>query len=193
MYYPPLTAVDETQLIRKYRRFIFRAVNTFCVKTGITRSHPLYEDLIVEAQIAFIEECRKQKVDGLDLTAAQHARAKNSMHYSMRKFFWFSHNMGSYVQKSIDYERNQCFSDFETGDGNSLIENIPGYTIDDTKIDVEIFCRFLPDHLKPVLMYLLMGYRDISIAQMLSVSPKAIGKTKRRIASCYRKYLAVAI
>lgn len=187
----PLTAVDETQLLRKYKNFILRAVFEFCVKTSIDNSHPIYEDLILEAQIAFLEECRKQKVDSLDLTAWQHACVKNRMKSCMRVCFWRASNMGGYNTKKIDPERSYVFSDFESESNTEFENRAPSYyNIDDTKIDLDAFIATLPSNLQSVINYLILGYNDALIANRMGTSGATIGKWRKDAGGRLAAYLA---
>lgn len=191
MNFAPLVGVDETCLVRKYKSFILRAVFEFCVKTTINSSHPLYEDLIVEAQLAFINECRKQRVASLDLTAREHVCAKKAMHYAMRKYFWESHNMGGYVQKKIDYDRTYVFSDYESEDDTDFQDRIPAsYIIDDTELDLKTFILSLPENLRPVLRLILSGCPDWSIAEKMNLSGRMIGKYRKKIGNLYLEYIS---
>lgn len=191
MYTIPLAAVNETELLRKYRKFILRAVFEFRVRCNISKSHPMYDDLVLEAQIAFLDECRKQMVDSLDLTAWQHACVKKRMLVCMRVFFWKAHNMGGYNTKAIDYSRSYTFTDFESESNNEFEDRVPSYNnIDDTQIDLEAFCKTLPQNLQSVIGYIIAGHNNTFIAEKLNVSVPTIGKWRMAAGNLYKNYLA---
>lgn len=189
----PLISVDESKLVMKYRRFIFRAVYEFCGRINIDNKHPAYEDLVAEAQIAFVEECRKQNVDSMELTARQHVCVKNNMHYMMRRFFWVANNMGGHIHRKIDADRNYTFTDFESDNNAEFESRVPSYSIDDSEIDLESFYKTLPDDLRKILKYIVAGYNNVFIAKQLNVSEMTIVKRRRKAGAMYLEYLASAM
>ena len=189
----PLTSVDESKLIEKYRNFIMKEVYEFCIRICIDNTHPFYEDLITEAQIAFIDECRNQNVSSLNLSAWQHACLKRKMKTQMRVAFWYFSNMGGYNTKKIDTSRSYTFTDFESDNDAEFESRVPSYSIDDTKIDLESFYMILPDYLRTTLRYISAGYTDTIIAEKLDVSIRVIGKWRRKAGNLYLDYLASAM
>lgn len=189
----PLTSVDESKLIEKYRNFIMKEVYEFCIRICIDNTHPFYEDLITEAQIAFIDECRNQNVSSLNLSAWQHACLKRKMKTQMRVAFWYFSNMGGYNTKKIDTSRSYTFTDFESDNDAEFESRVPSYSIDDTKIDLESFYMILPDYLRATLRYISAGYTDTIIAEKLDVSIRVIGKWRRKAGNLYLDYLASAM
>ena len=189
----PLTSVDESKLIEKYRNFIMKEVYEFCIRICIDNTHPFYEDLITEAQIAFIDECRSQNVSSLNLSAWQHACLKRKMKTQMRVAFWYFSNMGGYNTKKIDTTRSYTFTDFESDNDAEFESRVPSYSIDDTKIDLESFYETLPDDLRKMLGYIVAGYSNVFIAKQMNVTEMAIVKRRRKAGNLYLDYLASAM
>lgn len=185
----PLTAIDETELISKYRKFILRTVFEFRVKLQISQDHPCFEDLLVEAQLAFIDGCRRLNVDSYDLSALQHASVKDRMRSAMRTYFWYANNMGGYNNKKIDPGRSYVFSDFERDDGTSIETHAPSYSIDDTELDLQAFLKSLPEKLQSAFRYFAAGHTDQYIADKMHVSPRTIGKWRVATGKSYLNYL----
>ena len=152
--------------------------------------HPFYEDLITEAQIAFIDECRHQKVSSLDLSAWQCACLKRKMKVQMRVSFWYFSNMGGYNTKKIDTTRSYTFTDFESDNNAEFESRVPSYSIDDSEIDLESFYKTLPDDLRKILKYIVAGYNNVFIAKQLNLSEMTIVNRRRKAEAMYLEYLS---
>ena len=107
---PPLTCVDENQLLIKYADLINREVRRYCVIASVdTAAH--MDDLRSEAAIAFLLCCRSIPIQSMDLTALECRMCINKMRSAMRVCYWKIMNMGGQNKKPIDFNRSLTFTD----------------------------------------------------------------------------------
>lgn len=191
MVFAPLKTVDETELLTKYSKFILKEFHIFCSRFRISYStHPLRDDLLLEAQIAFLEACRMLEIQSLDLTASEYAFSKRHIANRLKDCFWYAHNMGKSHSRRIEAGRNLVFSDFSESGG---IENLADTVcIDEGRVDLERFLNSLPEKYRIMVGCLLAGYKVPAIAEKMNRSDRAVLEWKKQLGELVLNYLSVA-
>ena len=119
---PPLTNVDEEQLLLKNNAFIWREVKRFCIAASIDTTVHM-DDLKSEATMAFLLCCRSIPVQSVELTALECRMCMQKMRSAMRVSYWKTMNMGGYNNKAIDLNRSLTFTDICTVYSDSTEES----------------------------------------------------------------------
>lgn len=119
---PPLTNIDEDQLLIKYADLISREVRRYCILASVNMTAHM-DDLKSEAAMAFLICCRSFPVQSMDLNPLECKMCINKMRSAMRVCYWKIMNMGGNNNKAIDLNRSITFTDICSIHGDSEEES----------------------------------------------------------------------
>lgn len=160
----------ETQLLVQYWRWIMGVCRKYAASTSIPLNSPLYEDMISEACIAFVQYCRENVLPESQFAPRDYFLCRLKMKSAMRVYIWRDKGMKGSNNRRIEC-RCETFSDM-LRDGETMENLIPGYVQDETRVDVRQFIKTLPENEQKVVVMAMMGYSMNTIAKALSVSRK---------------------
>lgn len=164
--------LDENSLIQNYQSFIRGVVYHYIGKYGTFVANRIAEDAYSEACIAFLRECRKEKVGADGPTPLQLSRIERSMEYAIRRGIWkmfntknpFSSKLTQVSTFTDESERNVPVEENESVVDHSV------YVNEEFSLDME---RLLGKDFSVALM-LMQGFSCVDIAEQLKCSIKTV-------------------
>lgn len=146
---PPLTQIDEEQLLIRHAGFINREVRRYCILASVNTTVHM-DDLKSEATMAFLLCCRSFPLQSMELTPLEYSMCMNKMRSAMRVCYWKIMNMGGDNNKAIDLNRSITFTDicsvYSDGEEESDIDTVLGLGEEDdfSSVFVTDFLDTLP-------------------------------------------------
>lgn len=188
-----IVVIDETMLLKKYDRDIRKIVSQYIGRSQLYPKsiYALRDDLMSEAQLAFLTKTRSFQLDDDELDPLQRAMCKNAIESALRVYLWKQFNMGGYTNRRIDFTRSITISDL-MGDSGMEIDDVveSSYDIDDTPMNVFDFVRRLDSIGKTLLGALMLGYNYKEIGLVMHLSPQAVRIRHKKIQEKYKAYEA---
>ena len=161
---------NESVLFEKYKKLVYKTVHTYC--SSFNTFHQMdfiKDDLINEASLVFISECRKMEIVDHTLNEFQTYVIKKQIVSALRVYIWKYFNMGGNNNiKKIDYDRNKTITDV-VGDSPEPDAVLGGKPDDYSKIEFSSFIDSLPERHQKIVGMLDYGYTMQEISKMLNL------------------------
>lgn len=161
---------SESALFEKYKKLVYKTVHTYCGSFNtIHQMDSIKDDLINEASLVFITECRKMEIVDNTLNDFQIYVVKKQIVSALRVYIWKYFNMGGNNNiKKIDYDRNRTITDV-VGDAPDADCVIGGKFDDYSKIEFDSFIKSLPERHQKMIGMLDYGFTMQEISKLLNL------------------------